>query len=1225
MKLKNIITSVAMAMGVCFATSAQTSVTDIRIYINPGHGSWSASCRPMSTVKHGENNAYSDANNDTTNFFESNTNLQKCFGLMEKLIDYGVPFDRTKNQTNSNIHRVGAALDLSQTNIVMSRVKSGAWPAYTDYTNHTENPDTDYYNRYLSVISAEAETWNADMFISVHSNAASNNTTNYLYFAIDGYGSDTAKDNLSKEMSRCGWNHSILDRHQAWTHYDYTMTAADVAAGKGKIGKQELGVLRHSIPGYLVEGYFHTYEPGRHRAMNWDVDHMEGVTYARGVADYYGWTKESTGDIYGIVRDLHEKFTHTHYHGRAGTDDVYKPLNDVVVTLKKDGTEVAKYTTDDEYNGAFVFAGVAPGDYTLEFAHAEYKPCEPVAVTVKAAATSYPKAFLESTSYVPPKINYVNYPDSLLGKDYVLAEAYNVKGEESSLLAEKLAGKTVRRQIIRDNKLYVLALDEANEPYIYLADLKAKTVAELDKAAVVMSANGRMKISDIALTADHVLVAGGVAKVHSSANIANEDSETRGAVNYYKWTTNEETGLPETCELWFSTEYSCNYNRGIMGNTFAYTGTIEDGSIITSCYHGTHTSNIAMRIAQIAILDGAKSSESLVETWDDAIESYFFADALSDNYDFQLMVSPRDKKNFVFDGNKISPLEWALAETGNVPSVLGRNEGIAAKVNGANYFKYAGKDIMVAPAINEDGKITGIKAFDITNGLDKAVEIKINGTEIEAAEYTYASAHGELALDIDTSDRENPVVVGAEIELFLVVDGKTYKYTTAGVDQPAVAGVYAYDLVVKNEESKVTLMFNLTGKASSVDVILTPVAGGDNITYNLGALEAGANTYEIERAKLAGDYNWSVSVKNAANIGIDKLFESNAWEANAEATITGGIAVDMNPESDGFGNTYVSTANKGVYIYNAENELQGDAVWTSQAGTLARGTVSNGKFYVGNNDATNGGILMLDPANPTAVNTVASGNAIVAVSFKGEGETRDMYAIGSYSGASGYQLLKYAGINAADTWTKSPTWVEAADVKLFGSDQDLIACDGGIIISQYREGSSDYAPGFFFISYSGTISNYATSLQATLPGCKKSAIALSKDKSLFAIIDNAAKIQVYDVTWASGVPAFSHKVSIPTNEGITLQMAFDYAGNLHCYNSQAGYCVHATPRSEGYVTTPAKKNSILTKVYDPSAIETIEVNNAPVEYYNLQGVKVNNPANGIFIKKQGSKATKVVL
>lgn len=35
--------------------------------------------------------------------------------------------------------------------------------------------------------------------------------------------------------------------------------------------------------------------------------------------------------------------------------------------------------------------------------------------------------------------------------------------------------------------------------------------------------------------------------------------------------------------------------------------------------------------------------------------------------------------------------------------------------------------------------------------------------------------------------------------------------------------------------------------------------------------------------------------------------------------------------------------------------------------------------------------------------------------------------------------------------------------------------------------------------------------------------------------------------------------------------------------------------------------------------------NLPVEYYNLNGVKVVNPKNGIFIKKQGNKTTKVVL
>ena len=45
-----------------------------------------------------------------------------------------------------------------------------------------------------------------------------------------------------------------------------------------------------------------------------------------------------------------------------------------------------------------------------------------------------------------------------------------------------------------------------------------------------------------------------------------------------------------------------------------------------------------------------------------------------------------------------------------------------------------------------------------------------------------------------------------------------------------------------------------------------------------------------------------------------------------------------------------------------------------------------------------------------------------------------------------------------------------------------------------------------------------------------------------------------------------------------------------------------------------------------TAIQEVGVDaNAPVEYYNLQGVKVENPSNGIFIKRQGAIATKVVL
>jgi hypothetical protein len=46
-----------------------------------------------------------------------------------------------------------------------------------------------------------------------------------------------------------------------------------------------------------------------------------------------------------------------------------------------------------------------------------------------------------------------------------------------------------------------------------------------------------------------------------------------------------------------------------------------------------------------------------------------------------------------------------------------------------------------------------------------------------------------------------------------------------------------------------------------------------------------------------------------------------------------------------------------------------------------------------------------------------------------------------------------------------------------------------------------------------------------------------------------------------------------------------------------------------------------------AGIEGVEIdsNNAPAVYYNLQGVKVANPENGVFIKVQGNKASKVLV
>lgn len=52
----------------------------------------------------------------------------------------------------------------------------------------------------------------------------------------------------------------------------------------------------------------------------------------------------------------------------------------------------------------------------------------------------------------------------------------------------------------------------------------------------------------------------------------------------------------------------------------------------------------------------------------------------------------------------------------------------------------------------------------------------------------------------------------------------------------------------------------------------------------------------------------------------------------------------------------------------------------------------------------------------------------------------------------------------------------------------------------------------------------------------------------------------------------------------------------------------------------------IEKWAESASIGSIEADeNAPVEYYNMQGMRVDNPANGIFIVKQGKKVTKQVI
>ena len=427
MKLKHLLLA-AMTATLSLGASAAETTSSVRIYINPGHGSFTGEDRPMSTIKHGHQDNKT-VSSDTTSFFESNTNLQKAFGLLEKLKEYGVPYNSSIQANNAN-----------QPNLRMSHVKCGVSPS-------------------LTVIAEEAETGNFDMFISIHSNATTgdhNELThlNHCVYLFRGYdGNPSVKE--SDKMGEACWPHSMSNKHMNynwladptrprdnnytdnWTwgkcgyypdgrdadnnpkwvkgdlsynYYKNTEHYGDYYLNNGIYYKGFYAVLRHKVPGFLVEGFDHTYKPATHRAMNDDVCRHEGEMYAKGINDYFGWgKKDSYGKIYGIVRDHSVVMTHEYYAVKSvgstrdanqtiNQIDNKKPLNNVRVALyNSNGVEIDSYTTDDEWNGAYFFKKVAPGTYTIKHSLGGYQEVSQT-VTVTANETNYLNIDMRTTS-----------------------------------------------------------------------------------------------------------------------------------------------------------------------------------------------------------------------------------------------------------------------------------------------------------------------------------------------------------------------------------------------------------------------------------------------------------------------------------------------------------------------------------------------------------------------------------------------------------------------------------------------------------------------------------------------------------------------------------------------------------------------------------------------------------------------------------------------------------
>ncbi len=324
------------ALGL-FATEAK-KMSDLKVYINPGHGGYTSNDRPI--------HLYPYERNDTAGYWESTSNLYKGLHMYHILDSLGAkPY--------------------------LSRIKN------------TEADD-----RSLSGIAAEANQLGVDIMISIHSNAGENINTPLMLYREQTLG--TPRYPESVELSKIIWRNLHSSKLPIWTRQtEYVCGDLTFYQNMWQGG---LGVLRTLyVNGLLSEGSMHEHRPEAHRLMNDDVCWLEAWHFVKSIMEFANTEDRFvTGNVAGIVYDNHNlrEFVMPSVFSKFERDCL-APLNGASLELvDAQGKVIQTRTTDNDYNGAFVFRNVAPGDYKVRAWRDDYHVLE-YPVSVVANEVSY--------------------------------------------------------------------------------------------------------------------------------------------------------------------------------------------------------------------------------------------------------------------------------------------------------------------------------------------------------------------------------------------------------------------------------------------------------------------------------------------------------------------------------------------------------------------------------------------------------------------------------------------------------------------------------------------------------------------------------------------------------------------------------------------------------------------------------------------------------------------
>lgn len=1253
-----------LAAALLTVSMSAADLTGKRIYVNPGHGSFGPNDRPMATIPYP--NLPTTGMPDTLGFYESNTNLWKCMYLGEKL------------------EAAGAT-------VLYSRTQNGPWPypmVNGDYPDYTYNkggsiadptlgwqftdgyychPDIEKYNRSLSEICREVEANNIDYFISVHSNANSDGSTaNFplmLYRGPDAYSGANSVDGAeyvvgSYEKAKLANEEKLkimkagidvpsstnLNIRGDWNFYG---SHGSLSHNNGKTYYGYLGVLRHGASGFLSEGYFHTYQPARHRALNQDYCHMEGLDYYRAIINYYGADKETKGYIVGTVKDQYNKMSNKLYTYTPKSNDQWVPCNGAEVILKKGGVEVARYNVDTLYNGIFVFEGLEPGDdYSLDASCDGFFPLDDqykVPFSVKANETTYPMIYLVDTTWTPPTIVYEDYPNPDQPAYLGLPSVFEMTEQPVRDFAEVIKG-TVKRTLQSGDSTILLSHEEDGTPHIYLIKSSLNTIDTISTDSIIpvdtTNLGDYLALSDIALTCDGKLV--GVNYVRCQYGDDQVDAGyKRGTKYFYIWDK-----LAGDARVWFTAQDGANSYRSDVGYTLAVRGESKDCQVLVSARHYNATSGGGtFRYSCYTVTDGTPSYifyGNAITLGENPL-----LDGTRDGENVQFTLSPRgEKKDFILDADKVTPHEFRLPDAQNVnPTSLGQVSAdlMHVKFNGATYFKYAGHSLMAAPATDTLGRVTGVQVLDITEGLDKAVIVKTTNTTLaEAVEATYASASAK--------------VKGTDLYLYLLVDNKMYSFTTVSVAQPVVPSIVAYNLNVVKEADNYVFTFDANADAVAAELVFS--AEGEEVGTLPVEVVKGANTINVAAIELPGEMGqeltWAVKLDGGAiaNFGI-VASEGSLIESSTSRLFN---AVSTNPELDNFGKIYImhragssTSANapkSGIYEYDHNLVKQNTEAYKGgeeKFGNPTRMSMDReGYLYIADWADGHSGIFVANTADMTQPFTqffagtrgsngafnnggVYTGSSTPGCYVYDNGEEVKLFvynedAAGTLpaNGMAVYNIGQEDG-TILHKWETAPSAVYTLTGQA-NTEGNPWGTSHGFFVSQVREDGQNNsgATSLKFYSNDGTEQMSAASdeYKEIITGSNAGGYVVSSDESVLIFNDGAKNFLVFDIAWEGDKPVLTLRYTI--NHGITKirQMNWDYAGNIVC-SGDAGIHIVSLPKDENITLVPAKKALTVVVGNGGSSVENIATEvildvNAPM--YDILGRPVDNTYRGIVIQ-----------